>query len=258
EVPVLRCGPALDGPRLDPLVRTRAAAAGAGLGHVGAAGGGRAAGGPRLARVVDAERTADGAVAQVRRADVAVVGARRARRLDGVGGRGRAVARTRLLGVALVGRRAAHERGQLEGVVGTRAAAAGTRLGDVTPAARRRAARRPRVAGGVLADVARAVAEVSRADVAVVGAGRAVRLERARRRAAGARRAVVHAVVARLGAVDDPVAAIGVVEGQIDLAELAQPRGRRVRTVIGRQRGLECKRRRTGVDLRGDGKAQRA
>src|SRR5439155_13477958 len=172
---------------------------------------------------------------------------RRARRIDGVRGTGSAVARTGLLKVALVRRRATDECGRLEGVVGTRAAAAGTCLGDVAATARGGAARGPGVARRVLADVARAVTEVGRADVAVVGAGRAVRLESARRRAARARRAVVHAVVARLGAVDDPVAAIGVVEGQIDLAELAQPRGRRVRTVIGRQRGLECKRRRTGV-----------
>src|SRR5207244_11384144 len=114
-------------------------------------------------------RAADGAVAQVRRAGVAVIGARRARRLHGVARTGGAVAWTGLLKVALVRRRATHERGRLEGVVGTRAAAAGTRLGDVAATARGGAASGPGVARRVLADVARAVAEVRRAGVAVGG-----------------------------------------------------------------------------------------
>src|SRR5439155_1010766 len=116
--------------RLHGVVRTGRARAGAELGVVALVGG-RPARGARVARIVDAERAADGAVAEVRRADVAVVGARRPRRLDGVAWTGGAVAWTRLLEVALVGRRAADERRQLERVVGARAAAARARLGHV-------------------------------------------------------------------------------------------------------------------------------
>src|SRR5207302_10686703 len=148
--------------------RTGRARAGTELGVVAFVGR-RAARRAGVARGMHACRGAGGAVAEIRRAGVAVIGARRARRLDGSRRTGGAVARTGLLKVALVRRRATHERGRLEGVVGTRAAATGTRLGDIAPAASRRPARRSRDARRVLADAARAVAEVRRADVAVVG-----------------------------------------------------------------------------------------
>src|SRR5213078_4389628 len=147
----------------------------------------RPAGGPGIAGVVDAQRRGDAAIALIGRADIAIVGAGGTGRLDDVGG--------------------------------TRAARARTGLGEVA-LVQGAPARGPGVARRVLADAARAVAEVGRADVAVVGA----------------RRAAVRAVVARLGAIDHPVPAIGVVKGQIDLAEVRRPGGRRVRTVVGRQR----------------------
>src|SRR5439155_1367553 len=126
----------------------------------------------------DAQRIPRRPVTQVRGADVAVVGARGPRRLHGVARTGGAVARTRLLEVALVRRRAADERRGLERVVGTRAAAARARLGHVAATARGGAARGPRIARVVDAErtADRAVAQVRRADVAVVAARRARRL----------------------------------------------------------------------------------
>src|SRR5207249_1364653 len=101
-----------------------------------------AAGGPRVARVVDAEGATDRAVALIRRADVAVVRARRARRLHRVVRTGGARAGTELGVVAFVGRR---------------------------PARGARVARIVHAQGAT----DRAVALIRRADVAVVGARRA-------------------------------------------------------------------------------------
>src|SRR5207244_1957383 len=76
DVALARRRAAGEGRRLEGVARTRAAAPGAGLGDVAAAARGGTAGGPRVGGVVDAERAPDGAVTEIRRADVAVVGAR--------------------------------------------------------------------------------------------------------------------------------------------------------------------------------------
>src|SRR5205823_5381252 len=146
------------------------ARAGAELGVVALVGG-RPARGARVARIVDAQRVPGRPVTQVRRADVAVIGARGTGSLHGVARTGGAVARTRLLYVTLVRCGSADERRRPEGVVGTGAAAARARLGDVAATGRGGAAGGPRVARVVDAERAAdgAVAEVRRADVAVVG-----------------------------------------------------------------------------------------
>src|SRR5439155_1402145 len=105
------------------------------------------------------------AAAHVGGAHVAVVGTRRPARLEGVGRAGGAGAGAALRHVAL---------------------------------ARRRAAHRAWVPGGVRARRARAVAHVAGADVAVVRAGRAARLEGVRRAGgAGAGAALRHVALAR-------------------------------------------------------------
>src|SRR5207247_1485479 len=126
-----------------------------------------------VAWIVDGRRGADGAVAEVRRAHVAVVRARRPRSLDGVGRTVRPIARAALGDVALVGRRTAGAGGESEGVGRGGGGAARARLGAVAPARGGRAADRAGVAGVVDARgrADRAVALVGRAHVAVVRAG---------------------------------------------------------------------------------------
>src|SRR5205823_1544675 len=142
----------------------------------------RRAGVPRrvLARVARA-------VAGIRAARIAVVGAAGARRAlrihRAVRGRPGAVLRR----VALAGRWPADDAARLEHVVGTGAARPGAGLVHVARAGRR-PADRPAVARRMLAVVARAVARVGRARVAVVRACRArrvLRIGRARRTGAG-------------------------------------------------------------------------
>src|SRR5207245_2036312 len=129
---------------LEEVGRAATATARAGLGDVARAGR-RTADGPRIARVVDARRGADRAVARVGGADVAVVRARRPGRLDQVGRAARARAGAGLAEVALV---------------------------------RRRTADRARVARRVLAADVRAVARVGGARIAVLRARGPVRLLR--------------------------------------------------------------------------------
>src|SRR5206468_3765522 len=136
--------------RLHDVCRTGRARPGTGLGEIAFVDR-RTAGAAGVARGVHARRGAGGAVALVGRAHVAIVRAGGARRLDRVGRTRRARARTGLGEVALVG---------------------------CQPTRRARVARR------VLTRGARAVAEVRGAGIAVIGARGAVRLERARRRAA--------------------------------------------------------------------------
>src|SRR5439155_72816 len=128
------------------------------------------------------------AVALIRAARIAVVGARGPCRTLGV----RRAARRRpgavLCRVALATRGPAGGGRRLEGVGRTRGARPGAALGHVAGSGRR-AARRPSVARRVLAEVARAVALVRAARVAVIGAGRprrALRVGRAGRARAGA------------------------------------------------------------------------
>src|SRR5439155_9075210 len=99
-----------------------------------------------------------------------------------------------------------------EAVGGTGGAGPGAGLRQVAHA-RRGAARRAGVARRMLADIAAAVASVRGARVAIVGARRAARLERASGRAAGAGRAVGGAVVALLASIDQTVATHGVGDG---------------------------------------------
>src|SRR5205823_4389609 len=66
EIAFARRRPTSERRRLESVVGTRAAAARARLGHVAATARGGATRGPRIARVVDAERTADRAIAEVR------------------------------------------------------------------------------------------------------------------------------------------------------------------------------------------------
>src|SRR5207249_6653938 len=91
----------------------------------------------------------------------------------------------------------------------------GAGLGGVARA-RGGAAHRPRITGRMLAEVAVAVTGVGRARVAIVGARRAVRLERAIGRAARAGGAVCCAVVALLRTIDHTVATRGVSDGDLD------------------------------------------
>src|SRR5207302_1093864 len=136
-------------------------------------------------------------VARVAGARITVVGARRPARLLGVGRAAGAVARAEVVGVALVhGGATEHGRG-LEGVVRTRRAATRAGLRHVADT-RRRAARGPRVAGRMLTRVARAVAGIGRADVAVVRARRPARLLRIGRTVrAGARTGLGEVAFAR-------------------------------------------------------------
>src|SRR5207302_1174919 len=136
-------------------------------------------------------------VALVARTRVAVVGARRAARLLRVGRAAGAVAGAEVVGVALVHGGAAERARGLEGIAGTRRAGAGARLRDVADAGRR-PTDRPGVARRVLTRIARAVAQVRRADVPVVGARRAARLLRVGR-AVRARAGTVLGLVAFTG-----------------------------------------------------------
>src|SRR5207247_9865516 len=130
---------------------------------------------------------------------VALAGGRAAHRAaggDDVGGTALAQPVAGLGRVAHVARAgAANERTGLYGVRGTGGAGSRAGFGGVARA-RGRAAHRPRIAGRMLAEVAAAVTGVGRARVAIVGARRAVRLERAIGRAARAGGAVRCAVVA--------------------------------------------------------------
>src|SRR5439155_8066667 len=128
------------------------------------------------------------AVAEVGRADVAVVAARGPRRALGVGRATRPGAGAHLRRIALARRGAADDEARLEHVGGTRAARARAGLVHVAGTGRS-PAHCARVPHRVLAGVAGPVARVGRAGVAVVGAGRAVGLlgvGGARRAAAGA------------------------------------------------------------------------
>src|SRR5207247_1024443 len=100
----------------------------------------------------------------------AFVRAGRARRLLRVGRAGGTAARAEVVLIALADRRPAVHRPRLEHVVRTRGRAARARLGHVARA-RGRATWDARGAGRGLAGVARTVAGVGRAGVAVVGAG---------------------------------------------------------------------------------------
>src|SRR5262249_4044831 len=112
-----------------------------------------------------------GAVALIRAARIPVVGAGRARRLLRVRGARGARPGAVLRRVALARRRAAGGGRRLEGVVRTGAARPGAQLVEIT-VARRRPTDRAGVAGWMLAEVARAVAGVGGARVAVVRAER--------------------------------------------------------------------------------------
>src|SRR5205807_377662 len=124
--------------------------------------------------------------------DVAVAGLRPAdgrARLEGVARAARSRAGTVLGDVAVTGRAPALNAARLEPVSGARAARPGTCLVRVAHAGRR-AADRPGVAGRMLAGVARAVALVPGARVAVAGARRSCRalgVRGARRARSGAR-----------------------------------------------------------------------
>src|SRR5439155_1427789 len=160
-----------DEARLEHVGGTGGAGPGAVLVHV-AGTGRRAADGARIARRMLAGVARS--VALIRAARVAVVGAR------GPGGLLR-VRRTRRTGsgavlrwITLAAGRAAGGGRRLEGVVGTRAARPGAQLIEVA-VARRGATDGAGVPRCMLAEVARAVAGVAGARVAVVGAGRAAR-----------------------------------------------------------------------------------
>src|SRR6185295_18363892 len=136
--------------------------------------------------------------------------------------------------VAHAGRGAAHRAAGLEEVharVGGSQAVVG-RVVVAHPALRGARTRRRRGGEPVRgADGATARAVFRHVALARRGAAHARgRLERARGRAAGGGRPVhARALIALLGAVDGAVTAIGVVEGQIDLAEVRGARVRRVR-----------------------------
>src|SRR5439155_7635284 len=165
--------PADDPDRQEHIGRTRGAHAGAHLvGITGVAGACPADGAGIAGRVLAG---AVRAVAQVGRADVAVVAARRPRRALGVGRAARPGAGARLRRIALARRGAADDEARLEHVGGTRAARARAGLVNVAGTGRS-PAHRARVARRVLAGVAGPVARVRRAGVAVIGAGRAVGL----------------------------------------------------------------------------------
>src|SRR5207302_1398021 len=138
----------------------------------GSGAGGGPADGPRVARRVLAGVARS--VALIGAARVPVVGTRRARRCLGIRRAVRAVPRAALRRVALAARRPTHGGRRLEGVGGTGPARPRAVLVNVTDA-RRRAADRAGVPRRVLAEVARAVAGVAGARVAVVGAERAAR-----------------------------------------------------------------------------------
>src|SRR5262245_62061060 len=103
-----------------------------------------------------------------------------------------------------------------------RAGAAATGVGAVAEDA---VATRRGVAG-MLTDRTAAVAGVVRARVTVVGAQGTHRLEGARRGTAGRERPIGAAVVTLLGAIDEAVAAVGVIEGHVHAAVVPPvPRG---------------------------------
>src|SRR5581483_8575248 len=166
EVALVRGGPT-DRARRDEGVRGACGGrARARLGDVAEAGGGAAGragvAGRMLARIA-------GAVAGVVGARVAVVGARRAVRLLRVGGTGSGRAGAVFGEVALVRGGSTHRARRDEGVRGACGGRARARLGDVAEAGGG-AAGRAGVAGRMLARIARAVADVVGARVAVVGA----------------------------------------------------------------------------------------
>src|SRR5207249_1601178 len=113
-------------------------------------------------------------VALIRAARVSIVRAGRPRGILRVGRARRTRSGAVLRRIALAPRRAADGGRRLEGVVGTRAARPGAQLVEVA-VARRGATDRAGVPRCMLAEVARAVAGVAGARVAVVGAERAAR-----------------------------------------------------------------------------------
>src|SRR5205823_6132702 len=115
------------------------------------------------------------AVAQISRADVAVVGARRARRRLRVGRAGGTAPRAEVVLIAVADRRTAVDRARLEQIVRARAREARAELGQVARAGGG-ATGRAGVDGRMLAGVARPVARVAGARIAVVGARRPARL----------------------------------------------------------------------------------
>src|SRR5207244_781281 len=129
------------------------------------------------------------AVAGVGGAGVPVVGAERRARLLGVRPARLARQPAAALGdVALPGRRPADGPDRQEGIGRARRARAGADLIRVARVARARPAEGARIAGRMLAGIVRAVAEVGRAHVAVVGARRPrgrLRVGRAARAVAG-------------------------------------------------------------------------
>src|SRR5439155_20093071 len=162
-----------DEARLEHVVRTGAARPGAVLIHVANAGG-RAADRPGVARRVLAGVAR--AVARVGRARVAVVGAQRpARRLRVGSARLARQSAAALRDVALAGRWPADDADRQEHVGRARGADARTHLVGIADVARTRPADGAGIARRVLAGVVRAVAQIARADVAVVGARRARR-----------------------------------------------------------------------------------
>src|SRR5438094_4658815 len=205
RVALATTGRASGGRRLEGVGRTRGARPGAALGHV-AGSGRRAARRPSVARRVLADVAR--AVALVRTARVAVVGAGRPRRALRVRRAARARPRAHLRRIALAGGSPADDEAGQEAVRGTARARARTRLHVVADVSRR-AAHRTGVPRRVLAGVARAVALVRAARVPVVGARgsrRGLGVGRAGRAGAGAvlrrvalarRRATEGATVAR-------------------------------------------------------------
>src|SRR5439155_975610 len=160
-----------DEARLEHVGGTGGAGPGAVLVHV-AGTGRRAADGARIARRMLAGVARS--VALIGAAWVAVVGARGPGRLLRVRRTRRTRAGAVLRRITLAAGRAAGGGRRLEAVVGTRAARPGAQLVEVA-VARRGATDRAGVPRCMLAEVARAVAGVAGARVAVVGAERAAR-----------------------------------------------------------------------------------
>src|SRR5205823_706203 len=155
------------GRRLEGIGRARAAGPGAELVEVAVARRGAADGAGIPGRVLAGIARA---VARVGRARVAVVGAQRPARLLHVGSARLArQSAAALRDVALAGRRPADDADRQEHVGRARGADARTHLVGIADVARTRPADGPGIARRVLASVVRAVAQVGRADVAVVG-----------------------------------------------------------------------------------------
>src|SRR5439155_12193169 len=172
-VAVTGASPALGGRRAEAVGRAARRRPGAALGYVAVARRG-ATDGPGVARRVLADVAR--AVARVGRARVAVVGAQRPARLLHVGSARLArQSAAALRDVALASRRPADDADRQEHVGRARGADARTHRVRIAGVARARPAHRPGIARRVLAGVVRAVAQVGRADVAVVGARRARR-----------------------------------------------------------------------------------